>query len=108
MTFVKTTKGKVFGGYADMSWDSRGKSTIGKGESYLFGFKDDLNLVKCKCINVSVEMVCSKDHLVAFGQGRDLIIKANSNKNKESYSSLGSNYEIQDFEDDSLAGERNF
>ena len=66
-----------------MSWDSRGKSTIGKGESYLFGFKDDLNLVKCKCINVSVEMVCSKDHLVAFGQGRDLIIKANSNKNKD-------------------------
>jgi len=41
-----------------------------------------------------VEMVCSKEHLVCFGQGRDLIIKANSNKNKESYSSLGSNYEI--------------
>ena len=41
MTIIKTTKGKVFGGYADMSWDSRGKSTLGKGDSYLFGFNDD-------------------------------------------------------------------
>lgn len=67
LTFIKTTKGKIFGGYADMSWDSRGKSTLGKGESYLFGFTEDYTLVKCKCINVSVEMVCSKDHLIAFG-----------------------------------------
>jgi hypothetical protein len=50
-----------------MSWDSRGKNTLGKGESYLFGFTDAFTLIKCKCINVSVEMVCSKDHLVAFG-----------------------------------------
>jgi hypothetical protein len=40
-----------------MSWDSSGKSQTGKGNSFLFAFKKDESIIKCKCINVSVEII---------------------------------------------------
>ena len=63
---IKVTNGKIFGGYADMSWRSSGGSHLGKGNSFLFILKND-TFKKCICTDSSVEIDCTKRHLMTFG-----------------------------------------
>ena len=58
---------KVFGGYTDISWQKNGDWKDGNGNSFVFSLRDDLNLVKLKCLNKSNEVYHEANHLTMIG-----------------------------------------
>lgn len=50
ITIVKSTEGKIFGGYSDMNLNGNGQWVIGNKNSFLYAFFDN-KAIKCKCLN---------------------------------------------------------
>ena len=67
----------------------------GEGNSFIYSFRDDQNIVKLYCTDTEKEVYHSDDLLCCFGIN-DLIIKSNCNVAAGSYSNLGMSYELPD------------
>jgi hypothetical protein len=50
VTIVKSTEGRVFGGYTDLDFNGSGRWVKGNKNSFLFAFLDN-KVIKCKCID---------------------------------------------------------
>jgi len=89
-------KGKVFGGYTDISITSTNQYKQGKGNSFLFRMSGQNNFRKLKCINSQKEVFHYSDRMLCFGGGHDLYISNDCSSNTKSYSDLGDSYEAPD------------
>jgi hypothetical protein len=102
LTIVKSNYGNVFGGYTSKSWD---QSDQGKKDHSAFLFSlvntDD---VQCKMNFIredSYAIFCGAESGPSFGEGPDLFIASDANKNEESFANLGISFLFCNYEVDS-------
>lgn len=75
---VKTTLGKIFGGYADTRWEARGMHRqahefYGTGQACLFQYtnQNQVNIYKWSGANRYIQLCDSTKRIIAFGGGGD-------------------------------------
>ena len=51
LTVIKTQRGRVFGGFTDISWDSTGNPKTANGNTFLFLVQQDKSVLKFKYLN---------------------------------------------------------
>ena len=84
----------VFGGFTTVPWSSPEKEEFKKGDqkSFLFQIKDK-NIVKFQCKDMNKEVCHQKIYLPTFGDGKDLFLSDDCNKNMQNSSNIGGSYE---------------
>ena len=58
MCIIRDTKGKIFGGYTDLSFHKNGEYKSGKKKSFIFILRDDNTFSISKCVNEEKEIYC--------------------------------------------------
>jgi len=104
ITLMKSTENKIFGGYTDIEWKSKGDEVKGKGKSFLFFVNDDKSMTKLKCIKGNTEVYHDANQLT-FGVDRILITDQRLKENKckfyvnDKYYQMadGENTKVEDF-----------
>ena len=115
LTIIKTTSGCIFGGYAEVAWDSSNKYKADPN-SFIFSLVNENSTPRLIPVQPNHEyaIYCSSVDGPIFGGGHDIKILSDSNKSKESYSNLGRSFDFKFFTYGSLsaqsflAGSRNF
>jgi hypothetical protein len=90
---VKSTEGRIFGGFTDLNIDGVGSWIQGQKNSFLFALIDN-KIIKCKCINNQNELITHNSaYLIIFGS-ESLRIYPDNNVNNTSYGAeLGTYFE---------------
>lgn len=97
LTVIKSEKGKVFGGYAGLSWGIAPRRVpYNDPEAWLFSLT--YRTIHRQTRNLKGAVNHSQNTLVSFGSGEhdhsDLVLFNDCNKNSESSSNLGSTYQL--------------
>ena len=71
MTIIKSEAGKIFGGYTDIPWDDKGGNKQGNGNSFIFSFRDNSDVVKLRCLKKEYEVYHDSSLLCSFGYNGD-------------------------------------
>ena len=102
VVFVKTTKGRRFGGYCSVGWENKNGEFIKDLHSFIFSLdnKKKYNIKKPE------EAIVTGSDEFAFGKGSDINICNNCTSNNENYNDDAGTYETT--EENELNGERNF
>jgi len=82
ITIIKTTDGKVFGGFTQATWDGVGD----KDDPNAFIFNatnDEIKFSKTK--DSSKSIWCNPNYCAIFGYGNDILVSSNSNTNSDSF-----------------------
>ena len=106
LTVVQAAKsGYVFGGYAEMAWDSSGYSKTDP-RAFLFSLTNGHGASQLMPVRSSGEMAlfCDKSYGPSFGDD-DLTISNESNVSSKTYSNLGVSYDLRMFEQGTTAAE---
>jgi hypothetical protein len=96
VTVIRCTGGFVFGGYADVSWNSSGQWTP-SSQAFLFSLHspNGVGPVKLPPVqNHQCAMHCNASYGPTFGVGHDLHVATCANGNTSSYTNLGSTYQL--------------
>ncbi|XP_015753502.1 PREDICTED: uncharacterized protein LOC107333242 isoform X1 [Acropora digitifera] len=94
VSLIRDTKNNVFGGYASKSWRESGNRYA--VSAFLFSLKNPTNDPR-KLPHMDGKSYSMRDygHVgPSFGQGIDLYIASNANKNSDSYEKLGYTYTV--------------
>ena len=95
LTIINTTKGYVFGGYADVAWDSSGTFKT-DANAFIFSLENahcSPQLIQLKAGN-KLTLCCNPAYGSVFGGGNDIFISNISNWSSQSYSNLGSSFDF--------------
>jgi hypothetical protein len=95
VTIIKTTSNSVFGGFTSAKWTSNGGSTY-DSNAFIFSLRRSGNPNKER-LNITRPVNAIYSYLYegpTFGDGRDIYVSSNSNTNDNSYSYLGSSYQL--------------
>ena len=119
LTVIKSTKGSIFGGFAEKAWHSNGAS-VTDPKAFIFSMVNKKkNLFKVMCSNGGNRAINCYSHLgPSFGSDgqffRDIVLYGNSNVNNESFSNFGYSYQHPSYPKETfvatsiLAGSFNF
>jgi len=116
LSIIKTTQSFVFGGYADVEWNSTDTWKMDLN-SFVFSLINKENKpikIKFDASSGKHSIYCGFSYCMTFGNDHSIYISDNSNLNTASYSNLGGSFKHPEFEYNSneartfLAGSFNF
>jgi len=95
LTVIKNINLNVFGGFTLSNWYSSSGGYNYDSNAYLFSLINQNNYpIKLKILNPNYAIYASPSYGPTFGNGFDLFIANQSNNNTNSYSNLGSSYQL--------------
>ena len=96
VTVIKCSGGFVFGGYADVPWQSN-NSWAHSSQAFLFSLHSPSGVgpVKLPLVqNHQHAMYCGASHGPTFGSGHDIYVADGANGNTNSHTNLGHTYQL--------------
>ena len=102
VVFVKTTKGKRFGGYCSIGWEDKKGGFMKDINNFIFS----LDKKKKYKIKIPEYGICTSSNYFAFGGGCDFGIRNNCTSNNNNYNNNSGTYETTETYE--LNGEYNF
>ncbi|CDW73285.1 UNKNOWN [Stylonychia lemnae] len=90
LSIIKSSTGKVAGGYTSQSWKSVNNYVVDK-EAFLFSADNQVQITNPNGQNAIYDHV---SYGPTFGGGHDLYVAAGANSNQNSYTNLNNNYKL--------------
>ena len=100
LTIIKTTNSFVFGGFTSSDWsvNNYGSNVKYDPNAFLFSLVNGYNAPAKMNVTQPMQVITvSYSNGPIFGSSRDLYISDSSNVNTQSYSNLGSNFQLPNF-----------
>ena len=108
LTVITSTSDNIFGGYTGAAWN-QSEDWIYDTDSFIFSLINKLNSpFKSNCIKNEYSIYGGSSFGPVFGDGHDLHIASNSDKNQYNCSNVGYSYECAQNNNSILAGSRYF
>ena len=97
LTIIKSTNGKIFGGFNEIEWNSTNREYYDPN-AFVFSLVNKENKpFKVKVSDNEYSFFCAADEGPIFGSGHDIFIATNSNTNFNSFSNFGHSYNHPDY-----------
>ena len=94
---IKSTDGKIFGGFVKKAWDSTGNGYT-DFKAFIFSLVNKENKpFKLMYTNAAYAVYCNSSYGPTFGGGHDIFITSSSNANQTSCSNFGCSNKHADY-----------